>query len=270
MKLLSRVFAFYINSSIHVAVSVAAITCITLLEYNLSLKWKLLGFVFFGALTGYNFVKYAKIAGLHHPDLAKSLKVILIFSAICLVPFIYFTIQLPFDVFLLSCCFGLPTFFYAIPIVRHKSLRSLAGVKIFVVALVWSGVTVFVPVVNSDITVSADVILTFFQRMLIVVVLIFPFEIRDLRYDSMNLKTLPQQIGVWNTKFLGEVILLLCLVLEFFKETAQMAYIISILVFSIVLSGMLIASRPNQKRYFSSFWIEGLPMLWLVIYLLFR
>lgn len=270
MNLSSRIFSFYINSSIHVALSVVALTYITVLEYDLPVNWELLAFVFLGALTGYNFVKYSKIAGLHHRDLAQSLKTIQIFSAICLLFFIYFAFKLPFNVLLLAACFGLPTFFYAIPFVRHKNLRSLGGVKVFIVALVWAGVTVIVPVVNSGNPVSADVLLTFFQRMLIVIVLMFPFEIRDVPYDALNLKTLPQQIGVSNTKFLGEGILLLCLVLEFFKETAQLAYVMSILVFSLLLGGVLIASKTQQKQYFSSFWVESLPIVWGLSYLFFE
>ena len=270
MNLQRHIFAFYINSSIHVALSVVALTYITILEYNLSTKGHLLAYVFLGALTGYNFVKYARIARLHHRDLAHSLKAIQIFSAICFLLFIYFAFQLPMNVLLLSACFGLPTFFYAVPLIRHKNLRSLAGIKIFVVALVWAGVTVIVPVVDSENPVTVDVLLTFFQRMLIVVVLMFPFEIRDVPYDSLNLKTLPQQIGIWNTKFLGEGILLLCLVLEFFKDNAQTAYVMSIILFALILSGMLVASKTHQNRYFSSFWVESLPIAWLLLYLFFK
>ena len=270
MNLPGRIFSFYINSSIHVALSVVALTYITILEYNLSTHWQLLAYVFLAALIGYNFVKYAKISVLHHRNLAQSLRAIQIFSAICFVLFIYFAFQLPLNVLLMTAGFGLPTFFYAVPLVRHKNLRSLAGIKIFVVALVWAGVTVIVPVVDSENLVSADVLLNFFQRMLIVVVLMFPFEIRDVPYDSLNLKTLPQQIGIWNTKFLGEGILVLCLVLEFFKETAQIAYLLSILFFALILGGVLIVSKTHQKRFFSSFWVESLPIVWLLLYLFFE
>lgn len=270
MRFIYQFFAFYINSSIHVALSVVALTCVTILEYNLLLHWPLLAYIFLGALTGYNFVKYAKIACLNHRNLTQSLKSIQMFSAICFLLMIYFAFQISKNVLWLTLCFGLPTFFYAVPLFQPKNLRSLAGLKIFIVALVWAGVTVIIPVVESGNLVSANILLTFFQRILIVVVLMFPFEIRDVPYDSLNLKTLPQQIGIKNTKILGEVILVLCLVLDFFKQTGHIAYLISITCFAIILGGMLIASKPHQKRYFSSFWVESLPIVWLGIYLLFE
>src|SRR5690606_24706203 len=120
------------------------------LEYNLTVPKVLWAFVFFGAITGYNFVKYAKIARLHHRKLANSLKTIQIFSAVCFVLLLYTVFCLPSNVLLIAIGCGLPTFFYAVPIIRHKNLRSLTGIKIFIVAFVWAGITVLVPVVADQ------------------------------------------------------------------------------------------------------------------------
>ncbi len=269
MKLLKLIFAFYINSSIHVALAVVAFTAISVMEYNLTIPTELWIFVFFGAITGYNFVKYAKIAGLHHRQLAYSLKTIQIFSAVCFILLLYSIFCLPWNVLLITACFGIPTFFYAVPVIRHKNLRSFTGIKIFVVAFVWAGITVIIPVVASNTNISGDLLLTFFQRIVIVVALMLPFEIRDVPYDSLNLKTLPQQIGVWGTKMLGEGVLLVCLVFEFFKHTTDLAYLASLFVFSILLGGLLIISKTHQSRYFASFWVEGLPILWWLMFVLF-
>lgn len=268
MKIPKRLFAFYINSSIHVALAVLALTAITILEYNLKVPRALYIFVISGSITGYNFVKYAKIAGLHHRQLTQSLKAIQVFSALCFVLLLYSIIQLPWHVLLITASFGIPTFFYAVPIIRHKNLRSFTGIKIFVVAFVWAGITVIVPVAAAKFSISGDVLLTFFQRLLIVVVLILPFEIRDVPYDSLNLKTLPQQIGVWGTKMLGEGLLLMCLLFEVFKQFSELAYLVSLFVFLLMLGVVLIISKPYQSRYFASFWVEGLPILWFCLYLL--
>ncbi len=270
MKPLNGLFAFYINSSIHVALAVLAFLGITLMEYRLNIPKELWAFVFLGTLTGYNFVKYSKVAGLHHHRLTHSLKTIQIFSAgsfilLCIVAF-----RLSIEILLTTAAFGLATFFYAVPLIHKKNLRNLSGIKIFIVGFVWAGVTVIVPIIAAEMPISGDVLLTFFQRILIVVVLILPFEIRDVPYDSLNLKTLPQQMGVWNTKFLGELILLVCLVFEFFKEESQIAYIASLLIFCLILGWMLIIVKADQKRYFASFWVEGLPILWFLLFMLFE
>jgi len=270
MGILKRIFAFYINSSIHVALAVVALLAITVKEYSLKVPMELWAFTFLGALTGYNFVKYAKIAGLHHRSLTDSLKTIQIFSGVCFALLIFVSFRLSLETILITAAFGLATFFYAVPVVHHKNLRNFSGIKIFVVAFVWAGVTVIVPVVASGTEISGDMMLTFFQRMLIVVALLLPFEIRDVNYDSFQLKTLPRRFGVRNRKLLGEFVLLLCLVFEFFKEHSDVAYIISLLVFCIILGWLLLISRVHQTRYFSSFWVEGLPIVWYLIFMLFE
>lgn len=270
MKFLNGVFAFYVNSSIHVALAVVALLAITVLEYDLTIPNELWAFVFLGALTGYNFVKYAKVAGLHHRSLTNSLKTIQVFSGICFVLLAFIAFKLSISTLLVTAGFGLATFFYAVPFVRHKNLRNFSSLKIFIVAFVWAGVTVIVPFISSETVVSGDVLLTFFQRILIVVALILPFEIRDIPYDSLNLKTLPQQLGVRNTKLLGLAVLLLCLVFEFFKHRSEVAYIISLLGFCVILGWLLVISKTYQTRYFASFWVEGLPIIWLLLFVLFE
>ena len=270
MKLLRSVFAFYINSSIHVALAVLALLAVSVFEYNLTVQFELWIFIFLGALTGYNFVKYAKVAGLHHRSLTNSLKAIQVISGICFVLFTLIAFQLSLLTLLVTAGFGLATFFYAVPFVQSKNLRNLSGIKIFVVAFVWAGVTVIVPIIASETNISGDVLLTSFQRILIVVALILPFEIRDVPYDSLNLKTLPQQIGVRNTKLLGEGLLLLCLVFEFFKNSSEVPYIISLLVFCVILGWLIAISKTEQTRYFASFLVEGLPIIWLLLFVLFK
>ena len=111
MKLLKRVFAFYINASIHVALAVLSLLAITVLEYHLVIPIELWLFVFLGALTGYNFVKYAKVAGLHHRSLTQSLKAIQIFSGICFVFLAFIAFKLSIQTLMITAAFGLATFF---------------------------------------------------------------------------------------------------------------------------------------------------------------
>src|SRR5690606_19375362 len=130
----------------HVALAVMALMAITLLEYGLTVSNAVWIFVFFGAITAYNFVKYAKVAGLHHRRLAQSLKSIQIFSAFSFIVLLASIFYLPLNVLLITAAFGIPTFFYAVPLIRHKNLRSFTGLKIFIVAFVWAGITVVIPI----------------------------------------------------------------------------------------------------------------------------
>jgi len=270
MSALKRIFEFYINSSIHVALAVVSLVVITALEFNLQLPKPYWYFIFFGTITGYNFVKYAPIAGLHHRSLAKSLKTIQIFSFICFGGLLYFSWFLSIETLIATGAFGALTVLYAIPFLKKKSLRTIKGLKIFVVAMVWTGVTVLVPVLASEEPLTVDIAITFIQRFLLVIVFIIPFEIRDLPYDDSVLGTLPQAIGVVGTNVLITVLAGVTFIVEGFKDTVFIPYAISLLFICLQASFAAFFAKKNQSKYYASFWVEGLPILWLVVFFLLR
>jgi hypothetical protein len=150
----------------------------------------------------------------------------------------------------------------------RQNLRSIGGLKVYIIALSWMGVTVFLPLINNNFLVNADVILLALQRFLFVIVLMLPFDIRDLQYDSLKLGTIPQKIGIKKTKSLGVLVLMLMLVLEFYKVEAQPVQSIILLIVIGVTSLFLVRSEKNQRSYYSAFWVEGIPILWLILLLL--
>ncbi|MGR7813447.1 hypothetical protein [Lacinutrix undariae] len=275
MNLLQKVFNFYLNSSIHVALSVYALSWVTLFEFDLPYDENVLFFIFFGSITGYNFVKYFGLAKFHHRSLTSWLKAVQIFSMLCFIMMCYFALQLHPEVLLIIAILGAITFLYAIPMLpekvlldKHKNLRSISGVKVYVIALVWAGVTVFLPLFNEDAHLSYDVLVTVIQRFLFVLVLMFPFEIRDLQYDSLKLATIPQQIGVKRTKIIGVLLLLIFVLLEFLKDELSVKKIITTLIVALITMTLLVFSKKNIGRYYTAFLVEAIPVMWLFLFLL--
>src|SRR5690606_23338932 len=87
---------------------------------------------------------------------------------------------------------GLLSALYAVPFLpKAKNLRSLAGLKIYIVAMVWAGFTVLFPAMDAHRPLDWDFWILFLQRFVLVVVLIIPFEVRALRWDDKGLRTLP-------------------------------------------------------------------------------
>ncbi|MEZ4792647.1 MAG: hypothetical protein R2783_04050 [Gelidibacter sp.] len=273
MKLFRKVLDFYINSSIHVALSAFSLSWVTLLKFGQAFDAWLLLFIFFASITGYNFVKYFGLAKFHHRRLADWLKVIQLFSMVCFVLMCYCAFHLQTQSLLYIAAFGIITFLYAIPFLpkhlfmdQQKNLRSIGGLKVYVIALVWSGVTVLLPLLNSDYQFDSDVWLTAFQRFVFVMVLMLPFEIRDLQYDSLKLSTIPQKIGIKNTKIIGILLSMLFFCLEFFKDELNPNEVVVSLIITIVMMLFLVFSRKNQATYYSSFWVESIPIVWLLLH----
>lgn len=276
MKVFRQLLDFYINSSVHVGLSAFSMAWITLLKFDMPFDGWVLSFIFFATITGYNFVKYFGLAKFHHRSLANWLKVIQVFSMLCFLVMCYCALQLQTKSLLYIGGFGIITFLYAIPFLpkhwfmdKQKNLRSIGGLKVYVIGFVWAGVTVLLPLLNDGHVFDADVWITAFQRFVFVIVLILPFEIRDLQYDSLRLSTIPQKIGIRNTKIIGIVLALFFFLIEFFKEEQKPTEILISLTIAAVMIVFLVFSKKNQAKYYSSFCVESIPMLWLLLHLVF-
>ena len=276
MQVFKKLLSFYIHSSIHVALSVYSLTWITLIKYGLPYDENVLYFIFYASITGYNFVKYFGVAKFHHRSLTNWLKIIQIFSFFSFVLMCYYAFQLSTKTLYYIVSFGIITFLYAIPFLPKRlfvdskhNLRSIGGLKIYLIALVWSGVTVFLPLIENNYSINDDVILTGIQRFIFIIVLMLPFEIRDLSYDSLKLSTVPQKIGIKQTKGVGMLLLLIFFFLEFFKNEISEVTIGILLLITILTLFFLVFSKVNQGKYYSAFWVEALPIVWLLLVLYF-
>lgn len=271
MKMLKQLFNFYINSSIHVALAVFALTWITLIELNLGYDKAVLYFVFYATITGYNFVKYFGVAKFYHRKLANWLKLIQILSFACFLLMCFYAYWLQYKTIFFVSCFAILTFFYAIPFFKNSTatLRHIGGVKVYVIAFVWTGTTVFLPVIDNGIVVSQDVFIIAIQRFIMVLALMIPFEIRDLKFDNLSLKTIPQKIGIQATKNLGMLFMVLFCVLEFLKEGQCYKKLIVVLPIAALVSSFVYFSKIEQNNYYSSFWVESIPIVWLFLLVVF-
>jgi 4-hydroxybenzoate polyprenyltransferase len=168
---------------------------------------------------------------------------------------------------------GLLTLFYCFPFNSlNKNLRKTPGLKIFIVATVWSFLIVVFPIINFTDKLDVSFLIYFTQVLIFVIATIFPFEIRDLNSDCKQLRTIPQIIGVKNTKVLA-----LCLLIIFMLLDCIQYVILNSINFKSILINAAVClttftliqkSKENQSIYFSSFWVESLPILWLLLYII--
>lgn len=260
---LNNLLNFYINSSIHVSLAIVCFTSITLLFFNIPHDLHLLLFIFLGTITGYNFVKYAGIAKFHHVRLAKNLKIIQVFSLFAFAGLVISAFFQPFGVLVLAAVFGAVTVLYALPVFNYnRNLRGIPGAKIYVIAFVVAGVTVLLPLVTKVYLIQQDVAITFIQRFFIAIALILPFEIRDLKFDMAQLGTIPQKLGVRGTKKLGYLLTGVIILLEILKNNNTVEHWVGILFLGFLTVLFIRNASIRQKKYYSSFYVEAIPILW--------
>lgn len=276
MQFFSKVLNFFINSSIHVALAAFALGWVTLIEYDLPYSETVLYFIFFGTITAYNFVKYFGLAKFHHRSLTNSLKQIQVFSFFAFLFMCYYAAYLELRTLIYIGFFGVITVLYAVPffprkhfVDGNKNLRSISGMKIYIIGLVWAGITVFIPLLNAGYAFSHDPIITFVQRFLLVMVLVLPFDIRDMVYDHLKLGTLPQSIGLKRTKIIAYISCVGIGLLQNLKFYNTIDFAISLYVTLFVVTVAIYYSHTNQSRFYASLWVEAIPIGWLALLLLF-
>jgi len=263
MQLPKKLFDFYIKGSIHVAYAVYALVRMTFHFFHITYDEPMALFAFFGTIVGYNFVKYDELARAKKFKMNLQVKGIAILSLICFLATAYYFFQLERRTQLVSVGFLGLTLLYTLPFFpKIGNARNWAGVKIYIVAFCWAGITLFLPIINAGLPLSQDVFLKFGQRFLLVIILMLIFEIIDLKNDDLSLQTVPQRLGVYKTKMLNLFLLIPFYCLEFLKSDFQVQQLWINLVLIFVLALFTIFSSPKRSDYYTSFWVESVPIFW--------
>ena len=131
-------------------------------------------------------------------------------------------------------------------------MRELPRAKIFLIALVWSTVSVALVTIQNESLYSLDTLLLFISRFSFVLAITIPFDIRDLKYDDLSLKTIPQIFGEQKAKMIA----LYCLaffelisILHFFVGDFSWLLLLALMLTSL-LSGILIIKSSQEKNNF--------------------
>lgn len=255
MNSFRRIFDFYLKNSLHVGFAVYCLFKITEVSNGLTIDNNLPICIFLGTVLTYNFLKYFKLF------LNKRLKGNTYYSIV----FVTFIAGIGFSIYFFSLnsntqkwllLAGLFCFIYPF-------LRNYGWAKILIVSFVVSFVTVYIPFQNNN--KSGFFILEFVQRTFILISLLVPFEILDSKTDNQSLKTLPQLFGINTTKGIGILFVFMGMGLEFLKLNFQPI----LFVIGMITSILIYFTHTKRNRYYTSFWVESVPILWWVLVLLY-
>lgn len=125
---------------------------------------------------------------------------------------------LSFEILFLFILLGSLSFLYTIPTPLNKTaLRQIPYLKIFLIAFVWSSVTILFPLIElKQPLLNNKILLLFLERFIFILSITIPFDIRDYKSDKENkIRTIPGIIGIENSKKLSVILLIFYLLISF-------------------------------------------------------
>lgn len=257
MKFLKNILDFYIQSSLHIAVAVFALVRITEISLQLSNNVTLELTIFFATIVGYNFLKYFEAFQKGNFDLNKN-RYLVGLTFLSAIATLFYFLQLNNSIQIYFIKIGLLVAFYPF-------LRKFGFWKLFLVSFCVTAITVYAPIFQENIFYENEKIILL-QRFLIIFSLMIPFEILDSQTDDETMKTLPQRFGIFKTKVFGIVLLFPFVLLDFFKQNFE----ISTFIIAIITALFIGFTTFKRDKYYTSFWVESVPILWLVLLLILR
>lgn len=213
-------------------------------------NWIIYGlFTFFSTLAVYNGQRLFKseqpnktpwLSWVKHNE--KPLIYLVILASISALVCVIFIIKINWITLLILSMSGIISALYVIK-VRGRNMREIPYLKIHLIAIAWTLILVVFPIVNESINVSA--VYYGFAHYLFVLGVTIPFDIRDLKYDSVDHRTIPQVIGVKSARGIA--------VLSIVSFTFLMLLIIpglrqNLFFYAAVIIQLILINAMNEKR----------------------
>jgi 4-hydroxybenzoate polyprenyltransferase len=156
-------------------------------------------------------------------------------------------------------------------------LRKIAGLKLFLIAFVWSLSVTLLPYFDLEkqqfLAISTtDIFILSLQRFLFFAAITIPFDIRDIFQDkALSLKTIPIILGEKKAYQLCQIMLILSLGLFFIFQSAGFSINFFASALTIILAGWLIfKSKWEKNEYYYFFYLDGMLILQYALLLLFN
>ena len=127
---------------------------------------------------------------------------------------------------------------------------------------------------QNNIPISQNIVLHLIARFLFVFAVTIPFDIRDLKYDAQDLRTIPLFFGALKSRFIAVFALFTCggiAIFQYFEDVLIFPNLLALILLYFVSSIFIAKSDETRGEMYFSFWGESLSILgylFLVIMLL--
>jgi hypothetical protein len=232
----------------------------------------LLCFTFFATLFAYNVPVVIRRAVITDQDRFKwseenhaVLRILTILSlSICIYLFIKIATISLVTLLFPSAVFAV---FYSIPVLHLRSLNRMSYLKTFIVAGVWTLVTFYMPLAVAEVNTGHT--LLGIQRFVLMIILVLPFEVRDIGKDkAMGVVTLATALGEWKVRYLGFFLLIAEVLLSWRANGFTTLFYVHLIMAVIVGVYYMIFRRTwSDARYM--LWGDGLLFIPLALTVIF-
>lgn len=236
--------------------------------------------VFFATFFVYNLHRYLGVMGdPDHPSGRNtwskknivSVKIFIVLSFLILMGSTLFLLR-EIGWLLIPLC--LITLSYSIPIFRKKGkyirLRDITWMKTFLIALVWTLVTVYLPALREKVDLIArNVSMMALERFLFVFAITIPFDIRDAEDDRRKgVISLAVDLGEQKSKKLAYLLIGLCMLVSIVHYHNFPGKLLAMGLSLLGATVLTAKSDPQRNDYFFLLGLDGLMILQSVVFIL--
>lgn len=266
---------FFLDGFILISLAAVALGLATLAQLEMPLSYDPVYLLLFsGTLVSYNLHRILRIPknGKLHLKGRQFRFAFLLFSLMLLAVSIFFIKE---ATLLVLFPLAVITFLYSVPLrlpFWSLPLRRIPYIKVFVVAVTWSVLTVWLPLAEiADTPTSLETWLIFTERFFLLLAVTIPFDIRDCQRDKeMDMKTLPIALGIKTSLWISGIAAILFLTTVGFQAFIMSYFyplIPATIIFGLFIS-LLICGKCSSHSLYYVFYIDGLLLLYGILMVL--
>lgn len=272
-----------IYSNAFVAVCASTLVWVTYAQLQLTDPFRLdpmFGLVCFATLFVYN---VDRIFGFspedrhqrseRHEWLLRHQNVVRALTALSAIAMITCGLLLPLHIFLVLIPMGAVSVAYGLPWIRWSGrwlrLKDIPGLKIVLIAVVWSLATSTLPIAyQQEQWLNTMTLHLFLQRALFIFAITLPFDVRDWEKDrTAGILTLPHILGLQGTRVVATLAMVMMLIDVWWIHKSQPLFwglALSAGITTALLSRM---SRQRGELYYAG-WMDGTMLIqWLCVWI---
>lgn len=144
--------------------------------------------------------------------------------------------------------------------IKNFNLRRIPYLKLLIISSVWVILTLIIPVLEKNELLERGDIFFLLERFIFLISMALLFDLRDIDFDIQNkLKTIPNRIGVFYTKFLVLVLLTLWFILCLIVYSGMIHTVVTSTFLIGTLSVLLVSRKWERTTYILIF--DGLILM---------